>query len=166
MKVRDVMRRQAVFCGLDTPLAAAVDLMRQNGCGFLPVVGEGGNVVGVITDRDICIALGTRNQRPTDVFVREVVLSKQYTFPKLFTCMPDDDIHCVLKTMRQEKVRRVPVIDHEGGLFGILSLDDIVPWACVRAGKQDISCKDIVDAYKAICAHRRHIETRLGRTAA
>jgi CBS domain-containing protein len=80
MKVQEVMRERAVFCGLDTTLAAAVDLMRKNGCGFLPVVGEGGNVIGVITDRDICIALGTRNQKPIDVLVKDVMLPKQYTF--------------------------------------------------------------------------------------
>jgi CBS domain-containing protein len=153
MKIRDVMRKQAVFCGLDTNLAAAVELMGKNGCGFLPVVGEGGNVIGVITDRDICIALGTRNRKPVDVLVRHVMLPEQYTFPKLFTCTADDDIHNVLKTMRIERIRRVPVIDREGGLVGILSMDDIVLRACAGAGKHDISCKDVVDAYKSICAH-------------
>lgn len=154
MKIRDVMRKQAVFCGLDTNLAAAVELMGKSECGFLPVVGDGGNVIGVITDRDICIALGTRNQKPTGVLVRDVMLPKQYTFPKLFTCTPDDDIHNVLKTMRIEKIRRVPVIDREGGLAGILSMDDIVLRACAGGGKHDISCKDVVDTYKAICTHR------------
>ena len=153
MKVQEVMRKQAVICELDTTLAAAVELMRKNGCGFLPIIGEGGNVIGVITGRDICIALGTRNQKPTDVLVKDVMLPEQYTFPKLFTCTPDDDIHCVLKTMRMAKIRRVPVIDREGGLMGILSMDEIVLRACARAGKHDISCKDVVDAYKAICAH-------------
>jgi CBS domain-containing protein len=154
MKVRDVMREGAAFCGLDITLAAAVELMCKNGCGFLPVVGEGGNVIGVITDRDICIALGTRNQKPTDVLVKDVMLPKQSTFPKLFTCTSDDDIHCVLKTMRMEKILRLPVIDREGALIGILSMDDIVLQACARAGKHDICCKDVVDAYTVICAHR------------
>jgi CBS domain-containing protein len=153
MKVREVMG-EPVFCGLDTTLVGAVELMRNNNCGFLPIVGEGGNVIGVITDRDICIALGIRNQKPSDVLVKDVMLPKQYTFPKLFTCTPNDDIHCVLKAMRIEKVRRMPVIDHEGGLLGILSMNDIVLRAFAGAGKHDISCKDVVDTYKAICAHQ------------
>ena len=66
MRVREVMEKP-VFCGLDMTLGAAVELMHNNNCGFLPIVGEGGNVIGVITDRDICIALGTRNQKPTDL---------------------------------------------------------------------------------------------------
>src|SRR5258708_31652416 len=124
MKIRNIMRKQAVYCGLDTNLAEAVQIMVAAGCGFLPVVGEGGNVIGVITDRDICIALGTRNRKPAGILVRDVVLSKQYTFPKLFTCTPDDEIHNVLTTMRIGRIRRVPVIDREGSLVGILSLDD------------------------------------------
>ena len=160
MKVRDVMRQPAAFCKLDYTLAAAVELMRKNGCGFLPVVGEGGNVVGVITDRDTCIALGTRNKKPMAVLVRDVVLPKQYTFPKLFTCMPDDDIHCVLKTMRTEQVRRLPVIDREGGLVAILSMDDIVLQACACAGKSGVSCRDVVEAYKALSVRPPHPGTR------
>lgn len=153
MKVRDIMTKQAVFCVLDATLAVAADLMQENGCGFLPVVGEGGNVIGAITDRDICIALGTRNRKPTDVQVRDVMLPKQYTFPKLFTCTPDDDIHNVLTTMRIEQIRRVPVINREGGLVGVLSMDDMMLRACSGAGKRDLSCKDVVEAYQAICNH-------------
>lgn len=152
MKVRDVMTKQAVFATLDTSLAEAAELMCKNGCGFLPVVSEGGNVIGAITDRDMCIALGTRNKTAVEVLVRDVMLPTQYTFPKLFTCTPDDDIHCALRTLRTARIRRIPVINHEGGLVGVLSMDDIILHACVHGGKHDISCKDVVEAYKAICA--------------
>lgn len=152
MKVRDVMSKQAVYCGLDTTLAEAAEVMCKNGCGFLPVVGEGGNVIGAITDRDMCIALGTRDKTAVGVLVRDVMLPNEYTFPKLFTCTPDDDIHCVLTTLRTSRIRRIPVINREGDLEGVLSMDDIVLHACVHAGKHDISCKDVVEAYKAICA--------------
>jgi CBS domain-containing protein len=67
-----MLKEQPVFCGLDTSLPAAGEMMRRNGCGFLPVVGEGGNVVGVITDRDIWIELGARDEKPADVLVRDV----------------------------------------------------------------------------------------------
>ena len=80
------------------------------------------------------------------------MLPKQCTYPKLFTCTPDDNIHCVLTTLRTARIRRIPVIDREGGLVGVLSMDDIVLRACVHAGKHDISCKDVVEAYKALCA--------------
>lgn len=155
MKVREVMTRKTVFCGLETTLAEAAELMSRNQCGFLPVVGEGGNVIAVITDRDICVALGTRNRKASSMLVQEVVLPREFTFPKLFACTPDDDIHCILKTMRAEKIRRLPVIDPNGVLQGVLSLDDIVLRACQYAGKHDISCGDVVATLKAICGDRQ-----------
>jgi CBS domain-containing protein len=115
MKVRDVMTKQTAFCGPETNLAQAVELMWKNACGFLPVAGEGGNVIGVITDRDISIALGTRDRRASEVCVRSAMSSR------LFACTPDDDVHTALKTLKSEGIRRLPVIDREGMLMGVLS---------------------------------------------
>ena len=120
MQVQDVMRKGAVFCPPDLSLAAAANLLVQNGCGCLPVVGEGGNVIGMVTDRDICIALAKRSERPSQIPVWEAMQRK------LFTCSPGDNIHCALKTMRRQKIRRLPVVDRNGVLQGILCLDDIV----------------------------------------
>ena len=147
MKVRDVMTKHASFCGPDTNLAAAAELMLKVGCGFLPVVGEGGNVIGVITDRDISIALGTRNRRPSELLVQQVMP------PKLFTCTPEDDVHCALKTIRIEGIRRLPVVDREGALVGVLSMDDVALRASEHALQKDVSYKDVEDTYKAICGH-------------
>ena len=144
MQVREVMTQKAVFCGPETNLAEAALLMWKNGCGFLPVVGEGGNVIGVITDRDISVALGTRNQRPEEVRVWDV-MPKQ-----LFTCTADDDVHCVLKTIRASKIRRLPVIDRDGGLVGVLSIDDIVLRAREHVFGKDVSYKDVEDTYRAL----------------
>lgn len=150
MKVREVMTRETAFCGLDTSLAGAVDIMLKFNCGFLPVVGEGGNVIGVITDRDVCIALGKRDRKPSEVSVRDVMLPTDRTFPALHVCTPDDNVNCVLKTMRAQKIRRLPVVDREGALQGVLSMDEVVLRACERAGHEGISCKDVVETYKAI----------------
>jgi CBS domain-containing protein len=155
MKVREVMTRETAFCGLDTSLAGAVEIMQKFNCGFLPVVGEGGNVIGVITDRDICIALGQRDQKPSEVLVRDVMLPKDRTFPALHVCTPDDKVHCVLKTMRAQKIRRLPVVDREGALQGVLSIDEVVLSACERAGPEGISCKEVVETLKAI---RKHVQ--------
>lgn len=151
MKVRELMTRETVSCGLETSLAAAAQLMQQSGCGFLPVTGEGGNVIGAITDRDICVALGTRDQKASEVLVRDVVLPKDRTYAKLYTCTPDNKIHCVLDTMREAKIRRLPVVNVEGELQGIVSIDDLVLRACEHAGKEGISCAEVVESYKVIC---------------
>jgi CBS domain-containing protein len=154
MLVREIMTKQTAFCGLDTSLAAAVETMRQRGCGFLPVVGEGGNVVGVITDRDISIALGTRGKKPSELLVQDVMLPHDRTFPRLFACTPDEDVHCALKTMRKQRVRRLPVVDREGALLGVLSLDDVALRSCRHPGKHDISCQEVIQTYQAICGRR------------
>ena len=150
MKVREVMTKQTTFCGPDTTLEEASFLMRKHNCGFLPVVGDGRNVIGVITDRDICIALGTRNRKPSDVNVWDAMSHK------LFTCMDGDDVHSALKTLRDAKIRRLPVVDCDGSLAGVLSIDDIVLKARQHFLRKEISYSDVETAYKAIQA-RPHI---------
>jgi CBS domain-containing protein len=144
MKVREVMTKKACFCGPESTLEEACFLMRKNNCGFLPVVGDGGNVIGIITDRDICIALGTRNRKPSDVRVWDVMPLK------LFTCMAGDDVHCALKTLRSAKIRRLPVIDRDSSLVGVLSIDDVVLKAKEHVLPKDISYGDVENTYKAI----------------
>jgi CBS domain-containing protein len=144
MKVREVMTKNASFCGPESTLEEASFLMQKNNCGFLPVVGDGGNVVGVVTDRDMCIALGTRNRKPSDVRVWDVMPRK------LFTCMEGDDVHCALKTLRAARIRRLPVIDRDSSLVGVLSIDDIVLHAREHLVRKDISYRDVEDTYKAV----------------
>ena len=148
MTVKEIMRKPAAFCTPDTNLAAASELLRKYGCGCLPVVGEGGNVIGMITDRDVCVALGTRDVKPSQVLVYEIMPAK------LFTCAPEDDVHCALKTIRRQQIRRLPVIDRSGVLQGVLSMDEIVSTAKRHAGKHEISFDDVIKTYQSICERR------------
>lgn len=151
MKVRDVMTKQSVSCGLDTTLAAAATLMRENNFGFLPIIGEGGNVIGAITDRDICVLLGASNESASQIAVRDVVFPKDRTVPKLFTCTPSDNVRGVLEMMSEARIRRLPVVNIEGELQGVLSIDDLVLRACENPGKEGISCREVIELYKNIC---------------
>ncbi len=144
MKVREVMTKIVTFCGPESTLEEASFLMRKYNCGFLPVVGDGGNVIGVVTDRDMCIALGTRNRKPSDLRVWDVMPHK------LFTCMEGDDVHCALKTLRCAKIRRLPVVDRDGALVGVLSIDDIALHAREHLLGKDISYRDVENTYQAI----------------
>src|ERR1035437_7495063 len=101
MQVQDIMIRDAKSCRMDTNLAAATAIMWNNGCGALPVLDGGEKVVGMITDRDICIAAGTRNRIPSEIQVRDVAPERVYT------CAGEDEIHTALKTMLTKKVRRL-----------------------------------------------------------
>ncbi len=145
MKVQDLMTEDVKACSPDTNLAAAAAQMWEGDCGILPVVVEGNTPIGVITDRDIAIAVGTRGRSPQKIRVEEVMTAK------LFACTPDDDIHTALKTMRKDKVRRLPVVTDDGALKGMLSINDVVLQA--QKGDKELDYDDVVSTFKALCEH-------------
>jgi len=152
MKVRDLMTTKAVFCRPETNLAAVGALMWEHDCGLIPVVDDTEKVTGVITDRDICIALSTRDKQPSKITAREITTAPAYV------CSPDDDIHTALITMSQERLHRLPVVDGERGLVGILSINDVLLNAEKGAGKKPgISYEDVVQTLQAICTHQAGI---------
>ena len=146
MRVQDVMAKGVVSCHPDANLAAAAALMWEHNCGQLPVVGDNGTVSAVITDRDICIALGTRNQRACELQVRDV------TCRAAVVCHADDHLRSALKTMAAEQVRRLPVVDREGTLVGILSLDDVTLQARHHddTDRPPVSFEDVMNTLRAI----------------
>jgi CBS domain-containing protein len=141
MRVRDVMERDIKTCTPETNLAAVSELFWSQDCGSLPVI-ESGRVVGMVTDRDIAIALGTRNSRPGDMLVRDVAV------PRLYSCKPEDDVHDALRTMRTQRVRRLPVVDANGKLEGILCLGDLSLQAHERRG--DLTHGEIVEVLQSV----------------
>ena len=145
MKVQDVMVKNVRFCYPDSNLATVAKIFWEQGCGALPVV-ENGRTIGMITDRDVSIALGTRNAKAGDTYVRDVAL------PKVFFCLPEDDIHTALRTMQAQQVRRLPVVNSEGVLEGILTLDDIVLFASEKPA-DELTYTDVVETMRSICEH-------------
>ena len=140
MKVKDVMMRTPAFCTTESNAGEAVEIMWNRNCGLLPIVDPEKKVIGVVTDRDLCIALGTRNARPGELAVKGIATGKVYA------CLPEEEIHSALSTMAREKVRRLVVLNADGNLEGILSMDDIVRHATDRAtGKfPELSYADVV----------------------
>jgi CBS domain-containing protein len=151
MKVKELMTRRVESCGRDTDLAAAAMMMWRNDCGVVPVVAEDGRkAIGVITDRDICMAVATRHLRAEEIRVGEVMTER------LCRVRPEDDAHLALDVMRVERVRRLPVVGGDGTLQGMLSIKDLLPAAGRPAGRGrlEISAEEIVEALRAICEHR------------
>lgn len=150
MKVQDIMTRDVQLCGPDTNLAAAAKMLWDSDCGALPVLNAEGKVIGVITDRDVCMATATKNKPPSEITVWETISGRAHT------CQRSDDIHTALAIMQRELVRRLPVVDDDGVLQGIIAMNDCVLKAEEAKGKKapDLSYKDVVLALKAISAHR------------
>jgi CBS domain-containing protein len=146
MKVADVMMRTPASCTAETNLAAAVEILWTRNCGMLPIVNHDGTVTGVVTDRDICIALGTRNRHAAEITVQEIQPEK------LFACKADDDIHTALAIIAGAKVRRLPVLDETGKLQGILSLDDVALHATAAFGGRvpELSSSDVIECMQRV----------------
>lgn len=145
MKVSELMTPDVVSCTPDTNLAEAAHLMWDRDCGVLPVVDTAGHVSGIITDRDICMAAATKDRVASRISCAEVMARKVHGVA------PTDEVTSALKTMREHKVHRLPVIDDNGQLKGILSMNDIVLFADGEAAASDA----IVDALQGICEHRK-----------
>jgi CBS domain-containing protein len=148
MKIRDVMSRPVASCSEETVLPAAARIMWDNDCGALPVL-NGDEVVGMITDRDICMAFGKRKM-PSTVAVGEVMTRNAAALKET------DDVRTALETMASRRVRRLPVVNPRGQLRGILSLDDLA----VRAeepspiGPMALSYHDVFEVFRSICSRR------------
>jgi CBS domain-containing protein len=146
MKVRDLMNRSAVCCKAGTNVGSAVQLMWENDCGILPVTDDSGKLTGVVTDRDICIAMGTRNRMPGDITVGEIATNKVHS------CKPEDDIHEALHTMGEKQIRRLPVVDQQGVPQGVLSMDDMIAHGDLDKwkGTCELSSEEIIRGLKRL----------------
>ncbi|MGA2881938.1 MAG: CBS domain-containing protein [Bryobacteraceae bacterium] len=140
MRFQEIMTKDVSFYNPGTNAAAATEIMWTRNCGSLPIVEDGQRVVGMVTDRDLLIALGTSNRNAADLLVGEV-MSKD-----LALCAPNDDVRQALKTMAERQLHRLLVVDEDGALKGSLSLDDIA----LRADADGIS-KDLLKTMKAVC---------------
>ena len=117
MMIRDAMTRNAKTCAADDTIERAAKLMKECDCGVIPVA-DGDRLVGMITDRDIairCIAEG----KGADCKVRDA-MTKEVKY-----CFEDEDIEHICENMAAIQVRRLPVLDRQKRLVGIVSLSDL-----------------------------------------
>jgi CBS domain-containing protein len=147
MKVKDLMTTDLKTCSPETTVAAAANLMWEGDCGILPVVDDA-ELVGVVTDRDMYIALATRNTRASRLRVGAVATTK------VATCVPEDDVQTALATMRQARVRRLPVVGFGNTVVGILSLNDIL---LAAGADKTVRNEQVVETLQAICAHHHPV---------
>ena len=148
MKVADLMTRKVICVRANEPLSVAAEQMWQHDCGVLPVLDEAGQrLVGMITDRDICMTAWKRRQ------TLEQIAASHAASRTLLFCSPEDSIASAEAVMREKQVRRLPVLDREGHCVGILSLADIARETDRERSRRDkeIVADDLAATIAAIC---------------
>lgn len=131
MKVSECMTRDVKVAAPGDSLRTAAIAMAEHDTGFLPI-GENDRLLGVITDRDIAIrAVGTGASPDSSV---EQAMSSDVRY-----CYDDDDVDAVLKTMGEQQIRRMPVVDRDKRLVGVISLGDAATDATATKAGQALS---------------------------
>jgi CBS domain-containing protein len=148
MLVQDLMSRAVRTCSPRDTLERPAQSMWDSDIGAVPVVNDGNRVVGMLTDRDICMAAYTQGQplhtiRVDRAMARHVV-----------SCRPDDEIATAQKLMQCHQVRRLPVVDRQGRLVGVLSLNDLARAAASVTWDGQIGSEEVVATLAGVCAPR------------
>lgn len=153
MKVAEVMTRRVKSCSSNDTVHAAAKIMWENDCGCVPVLDRASKLVGILTDRDVCMAAYTQGLTLHALRVESAMA------PNVVSCSPEDELAEAEKLMIQNKVRRLPVLEKSGKLAGILSLSDIGREAerQQREGQsRQITDVEIARTLAAICEPRAH----------
>ena len=118
MQVAEIMTPGAEVIDPNTMIQDAARRMRAEDIGALPV-GENDRLIGMVTDRDIVLRAVAENRNPSNTAVRDVMSERVYY------CFDDDDIDQAARTMAEHQVRRLPVLNHDKRLVGMMSLADL-----------------------------------------
>lgn len=148
MTVGDLMTTDVKTCGSNDGLDVPARLMWANDCGSVPVVDENGHVLGMLTDRDICMAALTQGGPLTELRVSNAMASVVYS------CVPEDLLATAEDLMGLHRIRRLPVITTDGRLVGILSLSDLAREASrqrSRKKKADVTVDGVSKTLAAVC---------------
>ncbi len=150
MKVGQLMTRNVRACHADDPLNTAAQIMWENDCGCVPVVDAERRVVGMLTDRDVCMAAYTQGGA-----LRALLVSSAMS-KNVHSCKPEDALSAAEELLQEKQIRRLPVVDADSRLVGIISLNDIAREAERERSKRkkEVTANEIGLALAAICKAR------------
>jgi CBS domain-containing protein len=153
LKIKELMTLDVCCCHPGDTLERAAGLMWQRDCGCVPVVDEESHVVGMITDRDVCMAAYTRGVALSQALVRDAMSREVYA------CSGDQPVGVAEKLMQTRQVRRVLVTEPGGKLVGLLSMADIARETRITPGDlKPLSPASFVVAMAAITRPRQALD--------
>lgn len=118
MRISEIMTRDPELIDPNSSIRDAARRMKDEDIGALPI-GENDRLIGMVTDRDIAIRAVAEDRDPTSTRVRDVMSEK------IYYCFEDDDIESAARCMAENRVRRLPILNRDKRLTGIVSLADI-----------------------------------------
>ena len=156
MNVADVMTSELSACLPSEPLMRAARIMWEQDCGCVPVVDGDAKPVGMITDRDVCMAAYTTAGRLDDYPVERAMARPAWS------CRPTDPLAAAHELMRLHQVRRLLVTDDEGRLVGLLALSDLTQRALPRADAKERTGQmaELVETLGEVTRPRRSLKYR------
>jgi CBS domain-containing protein len=116
---RELMTRNVKTARLDSSLRDVARIMKEEDCGIVPVVDERGRLRGLLTDRDLVIRTLAEGRPPDNLLARDIMTDD------VEVVTPDEDIHSIIALMGRKQVRRVPVVERDDRLVGIIAMADI-----------------------------------------
>jgi CBS domain-containing protein len=119
LRVQELMTTSPRACSMHDSANTAAGIMWEQDCGAVPVLGDDGRVVGILTDRDICMAAYFRGMPLASISVADIMTSD------VCTCRAEDDLSQAERLMQERQINRLPVVEDGGILVGMLSLCDV-----------------------------------------
>jgi CBS domain-containing protein len=148
MRVQGIMSNPVFTCGPRDCVNTAAQLMWERDCGSVLVVSDDGHLVGILTDRDVCMAAFTTGGRLCEIGVSHVMAQQ------VVCCDPEDSLESAERLMRDRQIGRVVVVDRQKAPVGVLSLGDIARYA-LSSQRRDIIEHQVVQTLAAIRTPRR-----------
>lgn len=146
MKVKTIMNKSVFSLNPDQNLQDAAQLMWEHDCGWAPVLDQDGIVKATITDRDIAMAAFLNNAKLAEIPIAKVQSRS------VISCSENDDISTVEKIMQSEQLRRLPVVNRQQKLVGMIAINDIA--LAFHAGRQGVDAEGLSETLAAICSHQ------------
>jgi CBS domain-containing protein len=139
MKVREIMTKDPDCCLPGDSAQKAAKIMKQVDVGVVPVIASGldQKVVGIVTDRDLCLNVIAEGRDPARVTVEACMTGK------VVSCRPNDDVQRAAHLMQENQIRRIPVVDDDGTIIGIVSLADIAQGEAVEPARTGETLKEV-----------------------
>lgn len=139
MNIKDVMTTNPRYCVPGDTSTHAARIMKDKNVGIVPIIASDidHKLIGVVTDRDLCLAVVAQNVQPDTVKVRQCMTTL------IVTVGPDDDVQKAMALMSENQVRRIPVVNQKGMLEGMVATADILQRA-------NVSSDETYDVFKKV----------------